>query len=95
MQAFGMRLDKANTRPVSPEDRVHIEKVWTRYEAYQSGHRAGIAYPLPPKNPFDDWEIAQRYQHRSTFDQTRVETHRTGARAVRTLVAKAHKEGLV
>ncbi|MDR2174696.1 MAG: hypothetical protein LBO82_02015 [Synergistaceae bacterium] len=92
MNLFGMPLDKRN-RPCVQDDRVHINKLWSRYEIYQSGRQAAN-YVLPQTNPFDDWNVSQRYAHQNAFDKGRVDSHRKGAGMVRDLMRKVGMEGL-
>lgn len=95
MLAFGMPFDRPNNRPGRRSDRVHADGIWARYESYRCGHHQGASYALPSPNPFADWEVSQRYAHRSNFDQARVQAHQSGAHAVHELVKKARKEGLL
>lgn len=94
MQAFGMPLKSTTGSPQQRADWVHADGIWARFESYRSGHHQGAAYVLPTTSPFSDWDVSQRYAHRSNFDQTRADSHRTGANVVRTLIQKAKLEGL-
>lgn len=99
MMAFGMGVDSATGTPTDRADRVHAaengrDDIWVRYETYRSGHQAAN-YQLGANNPFDDWNVSQRYAHRSNFDATRVEAHQQGAEKVHGLIKKAILEGLV
>lgn len=94
MITFGMPLG-VDGGPAQKSDWVHADQAWDRYEAYRSGHVAGIGYGLPVANPFFDWHISQRYAHQSNFDQARAAGHRTGAETVYKLVIKALVEGLL
>lgn len=93
MQAFGMQVTSFG----HPEgkDKVHVERVWQRYESYRWGHPFGVRYPLPLKNYFSDWDINHRYSNRRAFSKERVESHRRGAIIVRRLVLRAKREGLL
>lgn len=93
MIAFGMKV-AAGGGPQLPQDRVHADQVWDRYETYRSGYNRAT-YILPNTNPFADWHIGQRYAHRSDFDQDRAQRHRNGAETVRKLINKAEQEGLL
>ncbi|MDX1656931.1 MAG: SAM-dependent methyltransferase [Candidatus Competibacteraceae bacterium] len=79
MQAFGMTVDPPTGKPKDRLDQKHIDTIWTRYESYRGGHHQGTGYILPAPNPFDDWDISDRYAHQSNFDLVRVQSHRTGA----------------
>ena len=80
---------------VSSADRVHADKVWNRFESYRSGHHQGANYTLPTVNPFLDWNVNQRYAHRSNVDSERLANHRTGTELVRELINKAIQDGLL
>jgi hypothetical protein len=91
MRIFGMPLDPATGKPPR-KDRVHIDQAWDRYEMYRAG--IGITgYTLPQSNPFDNWNISDRYAHEKSFSRTHVEGHKSGAKTVRTLINKAILEG--
>ena len=93
MIQFGMPMD--TDKPKDRKDRVHVNEIWIRFEAYRSGHLQGINYALPTVNPFLDWDVNQRYAHRNNFDSTRLANHRTGTELVRVLIAKAKRDGLL
>ncbi|MDW8479215.1 MAG: hypothetical protein RML12_04450 [Xanthomonadales bacterium] len=95
MLAFGMPYDTNKNRPAHGNDRQHANRIWSRYETYRCGHHQGAGYALPSSNPFQNWEVSQRYAHQLHFDQARALEHRSGANAVRQLVNKAQKEGLI
>lgn len=96
MQAFGMEIDPGTGSPKEWPDKVHImgEKgnAWDRYESYRQG-RKPAKYPLPVQNPFQDWDISQRYAHRAGFSKEIVKSHRIGAQLVRKLIHRADREG--
>lgn len=92
MVQFGMPVDSAAGAPTKPVDRKHADAMWARFESYRSGRTEGAEYVLPA-NPFSHWLVSDRYAHESHFDQARAEGHRTGAQAVRGLIAKARREG--
>ncbi len=94
MVAFGM-LVGSDSGPAAKSDRIHANLSWSRYEAYRSGHHEGASFALPTTNPFRDWDVSQRYANQCDFDQKRVDSHRLGAEAVRKLIGKARKEGLI
>ena len=95
MLAFGMPFDSAKDRPTHQSDQVHANGVWARYESYCCSHHLGVTYVLPQVNPFNDWNISQRYAHQSQFDVARTTPHQTGANQVRQLIKKAELEGLI
>lgn len=83
------------------QDFVHVMEdkkantAWSRYQSYLSGHVLATKLSLPMPNPFSDWLVSQRYAHQSNFDQARAQGHQTGAQAVRNLIAKAQRDGLL
>lgn len=95
MLAFGMGFDTDKNRPEEGQDRKHADGIWARYEAYRSGHHQGANYGLTANNPFQDWDVSQRYANQSNFGQARVQPHRGGANEVRQLIRKAQLEGLI
>jgi hypothetical protein len=93
MIAFGM--PNLAQHPTVRSDRVHVDTLWDRYEAYRSGQHAGAGYGLPDEFDFSDWRAEQRYSNRSCFDQDRAEEHRSGALAVKNLINSAVMDGIV
>lgn len=92
MLALGMPFDHIKNRPANRDDRAHARDIWTRYESYRDG-RVGAEYSLPNPNPFDDWDVSDRYAHQSHFDSVRVQPHIEGARCIRDLIPKAQRAG--
>jgi hypothetical protein len=93
MRQFGMPMD--TDKPKEGKDRIHVNKIWIRFEAYRSGHLQGINYALSLPDPFMNWDVNQRYARRVDFDISRVASHRTGAEAVLNLIKKAKLAGLL
>jgi len=91
MLQFGMLVNNEGI-PQKGLDKVHADKIWSRYETYRMG-RAVLGYELPQPNPFDDWEISNRYSHKSNFNQTITDKHRQGAEIVKILIHRAILEG--
>jgi hypothetical protein len=95
MLAFGMPFDATKDWPANKQDRTHANGIWARFESYRSGHAQGAGYVLSASNPFSSWDVSDRYAHQSNFDQARAQGHQTGAQTVRSLIAKAQREGLL
>jgi hypothetical protein len=93
MQKFGMPVDEAGS-PTERIDRRHANGIWARYGSYLRGS-LGAGYGLPDENPFDNWNVSDRYAHHGDFDQPRAVAHRQGAQRVCDLIAKAQREGLL
>lgn len=95
MQQFGMQWNHKHDAPLDSKDKVHANKAWDRYEAYRGGHPKGAAYALPANNPFDDWDMSQRYAPSTAIDVTRAHAHRTGAELVMQRIKQATQDGLL
>lgn len=95
MLAFGMPYDTSRDRPASKDDRVHANGIWVRFQSYSTGRMQRAGYVLPGNNPFDNWDVSDRYARQSNFDQTRVQGHQAGAGTVHGLIAKAQRDGEV
>lgn len=98
MQAFGMRLASDSSGPELREDKVHVNKIWERYERYRSGCVQGVNYSLMTIGtplPFDDWDVSQRYTHRNNFKKETLENHRQAARKVWEMLKRAKRDGLI
>lgn len=95
MVKFGMDVNPATGSPAAREDRSHANHVWTRFESYRSGSVEGRDYGLPTPNPFDNWDVSDRYAHQSNFNQAGVQVHQAGAAAICNLIKKAQREGLL
>lgn len=94
MLRLGMRLHPSG-RPEDPYA-VHIDRLWSQFSVFASG-RGGHRYAVHisgHSNPFWDWDIGQRYHHRSYCTRQRVEKHREGAEVARRALTKAILDGL-
>ena len=99
MVAFGMKTDVTTGSPKAREDKVHMgpsngQDLWSHYGSYCQGRWATV-YALPAQNPFDNWNVDQRYAHNAEFSQAIVGPHRNGAESVHELIRKARREGLI
>lgn len=99
MAAFGMKINAATGAPAAKVDWVHVgsgngQDLWSRYGSYCQGRWATV-YALPAQNPFNNWNVAQRYAHQNNFSQGIVDPHREGAEAVYQLIQKAKIGGLI
>ena len=95
MVRFGMALDPVTGSPAVREDKSHAKSIWARFESYRSGKVEGTGYGLPTLNPFDNWDVSDRYAHQSNFNQTGVQLHQAGATVIFELIKKAQREGLL
>lgn len=93
MIKFGMPLN--NGSPQQNADRVHVDRVWQRYQSYQNSAANGVNFSLTIVNPFTGWGIHQRYWQNSCFNQATVEGYKNGVTLVANLIQKARIEGLL
>jgi len=86
-------FDHNRGRPSYRDDLVHADGIWERYMNYSQGGAAALyALPTDDINPFEQWEIDDRYANRMHFDHTRVKGHRDAAITVKELVDKAVRQ---
>lgn len=95
MLAFGMPFDAGRNKPQKDSDCKHADGVWARYDTYRAACQQDANYGLPSDNPFQNWDISQRYAHQCDFDRGRVDDHRKGTIQVREFINRASVEGLL
>lgn len=95
MLKFSMTCSTTDGSPDKADDRKHANAVWSRFEHYRSGHVNGAKYVLPNSNPFNDWNVSDRYAHQANFDEQRARDHRSGAASVLQLIQQARYDGLL
>lgn len=72
--------------------RHHINKLWDKYQNFmQTRH----AYAIPPDNPFQDWDIAQRYAPERDIAEQAVRNHGAAVASLRKIIEKAEYEGVL
>lgn len=82
MLELGMMLN-AHSVPTNPKHRTHIDKIWEEFITFAENRQgAHYAAMLSGPNPFSDWNIDQRYNHRSQFSEPIVTNHHKGTKAV-------------
>jgi hypothetical protein len=87
-------FDTHRGRPSNRADLVHADGIWSCYRNYSQGG-AAARYALPANtnpDPFNQWEIDDRYANRMHFTRTRVHEHREAALTVKQLVDKAKRQ---
>ena len=95
MKYLGMAMK--DNKPLKDDSKHINEGLWDRYESYREA-RGAARFSLPWQDdnfPFEDWNINNRYANRAHFGEDRLKKHRSGAKAVRKLVANLEKEGLL
>ncbi|MEW6235687.1 MAG: hypothetical protein AB1656_09900 [Candidatus Omnitrophota bacterium] len=95
MKGLGMSLSPAGS-PQKQQHRVHINNLWDEFIAFVQS-RNGAKYAniaAANSNPFHDWDVAQRYYHRSDINQQNVDNHKQGALTARQVFQLAILDGV-
>lgn len=96
MQGLGMAL-KPDGVPQQPRHKVHINKLWGEFVAF-SQYRSGAKYATlinPRVNPFSDWDVNQRYCHRTDITSDMLTRHKAGAQLTKKVLDAAVLDGVV
>jgi hypothetical protein len=94
MRALGMTLHP-DGRPSSTQHRVHINVLWEEFITF-ADTRGGERYSVilrEESNPFQDWDISQRYAHRSGIPCEIVQKHQKAADMTRKVLQSAVLNG--
>ncbi len=94
MQGLGMKL-RADGAPSERGHRVHVNDLWPEFRSFASGRNAVRYADYIGLNPFSDWNIGQRYSHRSDISKDMLESHKKGAEKTMELLHKAIFDGVV
>jgi hypothetical protein len=94
MLPLGMTL-RPDGAPAERQHRVHINQLWNEFITFASSRNgAQYAYPLSgAPNPFADWNVNQRYEHRSGVAGHVAENHHQAARRVKQVLENAILNG--
>ena len=83
LKAVMVGLGMQTTNRGAPKDhahKVHIPVLWMAFQSFAEGPLASrYLEPLDHRNPFDDWEVDQRYWASSAIDSARADRHRDAA----------------
>jgi hypothetical protein len=96
---LGLQILRIGSRgaPQDPQHRVHIDRLWDEFVGLAEGPY-GARYTeimAGTSNPFTDWDVAQRYAHRSQIAPTAVERHRRGCALTRKVLETALLDGVL
>ncbi len=72
--------------------RKHINDLW---DSYQSFMQTRHAYAIPPDNPFQDWDIAQRYAPEKEITEHAARNHATAVGTLKQIIRKAERDGVL
>lgn len=96
MLGLGMHL-KPNGAPTETRHKVHINKLWPEFSTFALG-RKGTKYATaidPTANPFNDYDVDQRYSHRSDITDATLNGHKTGAETAMKVLITAKLDGVL
>jgi len=94
MFALGMTL-RTDGVPADRQHRVHINDLWNEFVSFTNS-RNGAQYASQISNianPFTNWSVNQRYDHRTGVTSVITETHRQGAQMAKQILDSAILNG--
>jgi len=94
MLALGMTL-RPDGRPTNPQHSLHINNLWNEFISFANA-RNGAHYALPLSsiaNPFTNWDVSQRYDHRTGVTPAVAATHQQGAQIAKRILDNAVLNG--
>jgi hypothetical protein len=94
MLALGMTL-RPDGVPADRQHRVHIDQLWNEFVSFANA-RSGARYASPLSgvpNPFVNWNVNQRYNHRADVTPGVAEDHHQAARTVKQVLDQAVLNG--
>ena len=96
MQGLGMSL-KSDGAPAERRHRVHINELWLEFVSFAQGRKyTKYAATIDSvTNPFNDWDVSQRYSHRLDITGLMLNRHRTGAETAKKLLKTAEFDGVL
>jgi len=96
MLSLGMAVRPGGT-PVETQHTVHINDLWDEFITFANA-RGGSRYAAPLEgqtNPFNNWNISQRYNNRMDFRNEVVQNHRRATQQVLLVLQTAILDGSV
>lgn len=96
MLALGMTL-RPDGAPSDRQYRVHINQLWDEFitfaDSRSGAHYTSLIYGVP--NLFANWDVNQRYQHRSSITQELADEHQQAAKKAKQILETAVLNGVV
>lgn len=96
MKSLGLQL-RQDGAPTEKKYRVHINQLWDEFNTFADS-RNGLKYTAKIcnlTNPFNNWDVNQRYHHRSDFTQNQVDEHEQAAQTAMSILQDAILDGVV
>ncbi len=72
--------------------RKHINELWSSYQSFM---QTRSAYEIPPNNPFQDWDITQRYAPEKEITEQTARTHGATVGTLKQIIRKAEQDGVL
>lgn len=94
MLPLGMTL-RSDDAPADRLHRVHINQLWNEFITF-ANNRSGAHYAAQlsvMSSPFSNWDVNQRYQHRSEITREIVEEHQAAALTAKQVLENAILNG--
>ena len=87
-------MEKFQNASIASSQKKHVNHAWVLYETCRNGHGIGAQFVLPQQNPFQNWDISDRYADQKLFSEAITNSHKSGAKLIVDLVQKAFLEGM-
>ncbi|WP_077073303.1 hypothetical protein [Mailhella massiliensis] len=70
----------------------HINTLWNEYLSFM---QKGRVYLIPAVNPFDTWQVDQRYAHAGDVTEQTARNHGTAVKAIAKIINQAELDGVL
>lgn len=72
--------------------RKHINHLWNYYQSFMQTRNA---YEIPSQNPFQDWDISQRYAPENEITEDTTRAHGDAVCKLRQIIMRAKLDGVL
>ncbi|WP_300809074.1 hypothetical protein [uncultured Desulfovibrio sp.] len=72
--------------------RTHINHLW---DSYQNFMQTRNDYPIPADNPFQDWDISQRYASKTDITEQAARSHAAAVGTLKNIIKQAIFDGVL
>lgn len=76
-------------------DRTYKQHINTLWNEYQSFMQKGRVYLIPAVNPFDTWQVDQRYAGEKDITEQTARDHGTAVEAIAKIINQAELDGVL
>lgn len=83
--------DISSGKPYRPY-RTHINVLWNSYQSFMQKRSA---YTIPANNPFQDWDIAQRYASKTDITEQATRNHAAAVGTLKQIIRQAVLDGVL